>query len=68
MRLLLKDARDQNFQIVRRIDIFWEGKRAILDFFICIFDILRFKRRTSINQSIDNYTKAPNINFIAVPF
>lgn len=65
--LLLENARHKHFEVVGGIDILGEGERAVLDLFVRILDILRFERRPPINQCIDNYSEAPNVNFVAMP-
>jgi hypothetical protein len=50
------------------MDSLRKGEGALFYLFVSIFHIFRLEGGTAIDESIDDDTHAPNIDFIAVPF
>ena len=67
VRLFLQDAGDERLQVRGGVHGFWEGKGALLDFLVGVLDIFGLERRASVDQSVNDDSDAPHIDFVAVP-
>jgi hypothetical protein len=64
----LKCWTDQILECCRSLHCIRESEDSTFNFFVGFLDILRLKRRSSVNQRVNYHSKTPNINFTRMTF
>lgn len=67
MRLFLENAGDKCLKMRGSMYCFREREGTFFDLLVCIFDIFRLERRSTIDQSVNNDSYTPHIYFITMP-